>query len=91
MRDFRKFSVWEKSHKLTLAIYKSTSTYPKEERYGLTNQMRRSASSIPSNMAEGCGRNTQPQLAQFLDIAFGSASELEYHLILFKRFRIHKW
>lgn len=84
MRDFRKLSVWEKSHAITLFIYKVTSSYPKEELYGLTSQMRRSASSIPSNIAEGCGRNTQPQFARFLDIAFGSASELEYQIILSK-------
>lgn len=84
MRDFRKLSVWEKSHKLALLIYKSTSSYPKKEQYGLTSQMRRSASSIPSNIAEGCGQNSQPQFARFLNIAFGSASELEYQLILSK-------
>lgn len=84
MRNFRNLSVWEKSHLLTLAIYKSTSSYPKEELYGLTSQMRRSASSIPSNIAEGCGRNSQPQFASFLNIAFGSASELEYQIILSK-------
>lgn len=82
MRNFRKLSVWEKSHSLVLSIYKFTSSYPKEEVYGLTSQMRRSASSIPSNIAEGCGRNTQPQFARFLNIAFGSASELEYQIIL---------
>jgi len=84
MRNFRKLSVWEKSHTLTLNIYKSTSSFPKEELYGLTSQMRRAASSIPSNIAEGCGRNTQAQFARFLNIAFGSASELEYQLILSK-------
>ena len=84
MRNFRKLSVWEKSHTLTLNIYKSTSSFPKEELYGLTSQMRRAASSIPSNIAEGCGRNTQAQFARFLIIAFGSASELEYQLILSK-------
>jgi four helix bundle protein len=84
LRNFRKLSVWEKSHALTLTIYKSTSSYPKEERYGLTSQMRRAASSIPSNIAEGCGRNTEPQFARFLNIAFGSASELEYQIILSK-------
>lgn len=84
MRNFRKLSVWEKSHSLVLSIYKHTSWFPKEEVYGLTSQMRRSASSIPSNIAEGCGRNTQPQFARFLNIAFGSASELEYQIILSK-------
>ncbi|MEX0904530.1 MAG: four helix bundle protein, partial [Balneolaceae bacterium] len=84
MRNFRNLSVWEKSHELTLAVYKSTALYPKEEIYGLTSQMRRSASSVPSNIAEGCGRNTQSQLAYFLNIGMGSASELEYQLILSK-------
>ncbi len=84
MRNFRNLKVWEKSHTLTLMIYKFTSSFPKEELYGLTSQMRRSSSSIPSNIAEGCGRNTQPQFARFLTIAFGSASELEYQLILSK-------
>lgn len=84
MRDFRKLSVWAKSHSLALLIYRFTASYPNEELYGLTSQMRRSASSIPSNVAEGCGRNTQPQFAQFLNIAFGSASELEYQIILSK-------
>ncbi len=84
MRNFRKLSVGEKSHALTLLVYKSTKLFPKEELYGLVSQMRRSASSIPSNIAEGCGRDTQAQFAQFLNIASGSASELEYHLILSK-------
>lgn len=84
MRDFRNLKVWEKSHGLTLAVYKCTSSFPKQELYGLTSQMRRSSSSISSNIAEGCGRNTQPQFARFLNIAFGSASELEYQLILSK-------
>jgi four helix bundle protein len=84
MRDFRKLKVWRKSHELTLAVYRSTTFYPKEEIYGLASQMRRSASSVPANIAEGCGRNTQSQLAHFLNIGMGSASELEYHLILSK-------
>ncbi|NBC67300.1 MAG: four helix bundle protein [Bacteroidetes bacterium] len=82
MRNFRNLSVWGKSHKLTLNVYKSTASFPKEELYGLVSQIRRSASSVPSNIAEGCGRNTQSQLAHFLNIALGSASELEYQLLL---------
>ncbi len=82
MRDFRKIQVWEKSHKLTLQLYKITSSFPKDELYGLTSQIRRAAASIPANIAEGCGRNTQTELARFFHIAGGSASELEYHLIL---------
>ncbi|MEX2347679.1 MAG: four helix bundle protein [Balneolaceae bacterium] len=84
MRDFRNLKVWQKSHQLTLAVYRTTAFYPKKEIYGLTSQMRRSASSVPSNIAEGCGRNTQSQLAYFLNIGMGSASELEYQLILSK-------
>ncbi len=82
MRDFKKIQVWEKAHKLTLQLYKITSSFPKEELSGLTSQIRRAASSIPANIAEGSGRNTQVELARFIHIAGGSASELEYHLIL---------
>jgi len=82
MKDFHRLSVWEKSHKLTLAIYYSTKTFPKEEMVGLTNQMRRSSTSIPTNIAEGCGRGSQAELSNFFNIAMGSSSELEYQLIL---------
>jgi four helix bundle protein len=82
MRDFRKIQVWQKSHDLTLRLYKITSTFPKEELYGLTSQIRRASASIPSNIAEGCGRDTQIELARFVHIAAGSASELDYHLLL---------
>jgi four helix bundle protein len=82
MRDFRELKVWEKSHQLTLAIYKATAKFPREELYGLTSQIRRSCSSIPANIAEGCGRGSEAELARFLQVAFGSASELEYHLLL---------
>ncbi|MFO0706761.1 MAG: four helix bundle protein [Nitrospira sp.] len=82
MRDFRKLKVWEKSHELTLAIYKTTAGFPNQELFGLTSQMRRAAASISANIAEGCGRSGEPELARFLRIAFGSASELEYHIIL---------
>jgi four helix bundle protein len=82
MRDFKKIQVWEKAHKLTLQLYKITSSFPKEELYGLTSQIRRAASSIPANIAEGSGRNPQVELARFIHTAGGSASELEYHLIL---------
>lgn len=82
MKDFRKLAVWEKAHKLTLTIYEVTSTFPKEEQYGLTSQTRRAAASVPTNIAEGCGRDTDAELRRFLQIAMGSASELEYHLLL---------
>jgi four helix bundle protein len=82
MRDFRRLKVWEKAHLLTLAVYRATAGFPKEERYGLTSQLRRSASSVPANIAEGCGRDTDSDFARFLQIAMGSARELEYHLLL---------
>ena len=82
MRDFRELKVWEKSHHLALAAYKSTGKFPKDEVYGLTSQIRRSCASIPANIAEGCGRSGEAELARFLQIAMGSASELEYHLLL---------
>ncbi|MGA9365307.1 MAG: four helix bundle protein [Bacteroidota bacterium] len=82
MRNFRDLSVWQKAHALTLAIYKVTKTFPREELFGLTSQMRRSSSSIAANIAEGCGRRTDADFARFLQNAFGSASELEYHITL---------
>jgi four helix bundle protein len=82
MKDFKKLKVWQKAHDLTLRIYKITRIFPKEELYGLTSQIRRSASSIPTNIAEGCGRNGDADFARFLQIAMGSASELEYQIML---------
>ena len=82
MRDYKKFTVWEKSHNLTLQIYNATIKYPKEEIFGLTSQMKRSSSSIPTNIAEGCGRNSDKDFCRFLYFAFGSANELEYQLLL---------
>ncbi|MBM3130401.1 MAG: four helix bundle protein [Chloroflexi bacterium] len=82
MKDFRKLQVWEKAHRLTLDVYRATQSFPKVEVYGLTSQMRRAASSIPANIAEGCGRSGDAELARFSQIAMGSASELEYHLLL---------
>lgn len=82
MRDFRSIKAWEKAHQLALAVYAGTQAFPREEVYGLTSQMRRSASSIPTNIAEGCGRIGDVELARFCVIAFGSASELEYQLLL---------
>ena len=69
-------------HHLALAVYKATQTFPKSETYGLTSQIRRAGAFIPSNIAEGCGRDTEAELARFIHIAMGSASELEYHLLL---------
>ena len=82
MKDFRTLKVWEKGHHLTLQIYKTTALFPKEELYGLTSQLRRSAASIPTNIAEGCGRSGDAEFGRYLQIAMGSASETEYHLIL---------
>ena len=62
MRDFAKLEIWKRSHLLTLKIYRATKQFPKEELFGLTSQIRRSCFSIPTNIAEGCGRNTNPQL-----------------------------
>ena len=82
MQDFKKLQVWEKSHNLTLGIYKLTSQFPREELYGLTSQIRRACSSIPTNIAEGCGRESAGDFARFLQIAMGSASETEYLILL---------
>ena len=82
MQDFRNLKVWQKSHKLTLSVYRTTAVFPKEELYGLTSQMRRSCASIPANIAEGCGRDSDGELTRYLHIGMGSASELEYHLLL---------
>lgn len=82
MKKFQDLVIWERSHQLTLHIYNLTRTFPKEELYGLTSQIRRSSSSIPTNIAEGCGRNSELDFNRFLAIAMGSASELEYQLIL---------
>lgn len=82
MQDFYKLNVWHKSHRLTLDVYAATRRFPKDELYGMTSQIRRSAASIPANIAEGCGRDGGADLARFLQIAVGSASELEYHLLL---------
>jgi four helix bundle protein len=82
MQDFKDLKVWQKSHQLTLDVYRSTTTFPREELYGLTSQIRRASFSIAANIAEGCGRNGHNELRRFLEIAMGSASELEYHLLL---------
>jgi four helix bundle protein len=82
MQDFRKLNVWHKAHRVTLDVYAATRGFPKDELYGLTSQIRRAAASIPANIAEGCGRDGGDDLARFLQIAAGSASEVEYHLLL---------
>ena len=82
MRDFKKLKVWEKSHQWVLKIYRVTSSFPSDERFTLVTQLRRSAASIPTNIAEGCGTESSKELSRFLRIAAASASEAEYQLLL---------
>lgn len=82
MKDYRELQVWGRSHALTLEIYRHTKSYPKDELFGLVSQMRRASSSIPANIAEGCGRDGDPELKRFLTIALGSACELDYFILL---------
>ena len=84
MRNYRDLKVWEKAHELTLQLYLTAKKFPKDELYGLTSQMRRCSISIEANLAEGCGRRSDPELPRFLRIAMGSASELDCHLLLSK-------
>jgi four helix bundle protein len=82
MEDFKDLRVWVKAYELTLGVYKKTRGFPKDEMYGLTSQLRRAASSVGANIAEGCGRRSDPEMRRFLQIARGSANEVEYHLLL---------
>ena len=82
MGDFKKLEVWQLAHRVARDIYQGTLHFPKTEAYGLTSQLRRSAASIPANIAEGCGRDTDLELSRFVRISLGSANELEYHLPL---------
>ena len=82
MKNCRDMVVWQRSHELTLAVYRATQEFPREELYGLISQLRRSSSSIPCNIAEGCGRRGNGEFHKFLQIATGSASEVEYQLFL---------
>ena len=84
MRDFKKFEVWQLSHQLTLKIYTSTKSFPKEEIFGLTSQIRKSFASIGYNISEGSGRNSDKEFANFINIALGSSNEAENQLILAK-------
>ena len=84
MRDFKKYDIWQLSHELTLEVYKITSIFSKEELFGITSQLRRATSSIPTKISEGCGRNSDKEFNQFLNIALGSALETEYLFILSK-------
>jgi four helix bundle protein len=87
MQDYRQLKVWQKSHSLVLRICSATATFPEPERYGLTSQMRRAAASVAANIAEGCDRAGQAELRQFLYTSVGSASELEYFLLLARDLR----
>ena len=82
MQDFRNLKVWDKAHTLTLDVYKTSKSFPREEMYGLTSQIRRASVSIGANIAEGACRRGDVDFARFLQIAAGSASEVEYHLLL---------
>ena len=82
MRNLRELKVWERSHRLTLEVYRVANEFPRDEVYGLMSQIRRACASIPANIAEGCGRGGNADLARFLQIATASATELEYHLLL---------
>jgi four helix bundle protein len=84
MRDYKKYKVWKLGHDVTIMVCKLTSVFPKEEIYSLTSQMRRASYSIPSDIAEGCGRETDQAFKRYLTIARGSATELEYFLVLVK-------
>jgi four helix bundle protein len=84
MKDFRDFKVWEKAHEFVLETYRLTGGFPKHELFGLVSQMQRCSSSIPANVAEGCGRLGNSELHRFLQISCGSANEMEYHLLLEK-------
>jgi len=82
MKDLRSLKVWQKSHELALSVYKATLSFPREETYGLVSQLRRAVTSVPANIAEGCGCNGNREFTRFLEIALRSASETEYHLLL---------
>jgi len=84
MVDYRKYIVWQKSHELVLAMYKVTATYPRSEQFNLISQINRACLSIPTNIAEGCGRETQKELIRYLYISSGSAHELEYLILVSK-------
>jgi len=84
MKDFKELKVWSKAHELTVLVYNLTRSFPRDEIYGLTSQVRCSAASVGANIAEGCGRRSDGEMTRFLQIARGSASETEYHLLLAK-------
>ena len=85
MRDHSKLRAFELADKVTLLVYRVTQKFPKDEIYGLTSQMRRAAVSVPSNIVEGCSRESETEYLRFLEIAFGSLRELHYQLGLSMR------
>jgi four helix bundle protein len=82
MAHYRNLEVWKRAHAQTIEIYRATRTFPSSEKFGLTSQIQRAASSIGANLAEGCGRDRDGEFARFIDIARGSCDELDYHLLL---------
>jgi len=82
MRDFKRYEVWQKSHKLTLHIFEVTKSFPSEEKFRIISQMQRASYSVPSNFAEGCGRSSDQDFNRFIQMSLGSAHELEYFVIL---------
>lgn len=82
MQDFRRLEVWQCAHELTLGVYRITKSFPSDERFGITSQLRRACSSVEANLAEGCGRGTDADFSRFVQMAMGSASEVECHLLL---------
>jgi four helix bundle protein len=82
MQNYKDLIVWKKAHALVLYVYKLTIDYPKVEQFNLTSQLRRAATSIPTNLAEGCGKYTQSDLANYLQTALGSSNEVEYLALL---------
>ena len=85
MRDHIKLRAFELADEVAILVYRTTKEFPKEEIYGLTSQMRRAAVSVPSNIVEGCARNTETEYLRFLEIAFGSLRELHYQVGLSRR------
>ncbi len=84
MQNYKDLKVWEKAHRFTVEVYRASKTFPKEEIYALTSQLRRAAFSIAANIAEGCGKNTKNDFANFLNISLGSSNEAEYFILLAK-------
>jgi len=82
LKDFKELKVWQKAYEFSLSVYLISKSFPREELYGLTSQLRRATVSIGANIAEGCGRRSDGEFVRFLQIARGSSSEVEHHLLL---------